>query len=64
MFLKRDYRDQAIGLLGGIAVLLTGALVTGQLAARPLAVPPVDVVHVDLNPSTAPGTGSRCDTTC
>jgi hypothetical protein len=64
MFLKRDYRDRAIGLVGGFAVLIAGALLTGQLAAKPVAESPVEAVHVDNTASTAAGTGSRCDTTC
>jgi hypothetical protein len=32
MFLSRDYRDRAIGLVAAVAVLATGITVTGALA--------------------------------
>lgn len=32
MFLRRDYRDQAIGLVAAFALLITGVVVTGAVA--------------------------------
>jgi hypothetical protein len=32
MFLRRDYRNQAIGLVAAFALLITGVIVTGAVA--------------------------------
>lgn len=58
MFLRRDYRDRALGLVAAFTVLIAGVLVTDSLTAAEVNVSPADAVHaVNL-------TGSRCDVVC
>jgi len=70
MFLRRDYRGQAIGLLGAFALLIAGVLVTGDLTAVAGDATPAedilaivrtaDAVHaVDLTQPAA-----HCDVVC
>ena len=42
MFLKRQYRDRMIGLVGAYAVLIAGVVYTGAIDSSPAQTSPVE----------------------
>jgi hypothetical protein len=63
MFLREDYRDRAIGLIGAFAVLITGVIATNALTAAPV-VSTADAVRADNLTDPSDHLETRSDTFC
>jgi hypothetical protein len=70
MFLNRDYRARAIGILGAYAVVIAGVLIGASLessstnGASKDTHPTVEPHQANAAKDSLPGSDARCDTVC
>ena len=60
MFVKRDYLDRALGLMGAFGVLIVAVVATGALEAAPAPVSAADATRADLPHKIEPQTEYVC----
>jgi hypothetical protein len=63
MFLSRQYRARAIGLVAGYAVVIAALVINGVFDPRPTDSASA-VTHPTRDFRPAPGIDSRCDPVC